>query len=79
MNLFIMRVVLKMWRPFKLSVMVFSWPVRMCRKAIALPSAWAFVAVTVKVLCYRKNSKIWDTSNNCHNCPKIEKFDITLH
>ena len=22
---------------------------------------------------YRKNSKIWDTSNNCHNCPKIEK------
>ena len=19
---------------------------------------------------YRKNSKIWDTSNNCHNCPK---------
>ena len=28
---------------------------------------------------YRKNSKIWDTSNNCHNCPKIEKFDVTLH
>ena len=23
--------------------------------------------------CYRKNSKIWDTSNNCHNCPKIGK------
>ena len=22
---------------------------------------------------YRKNSKIWDTSNNCHNCPKIGK------
>ena len=32
------------------------------------------------VLRYRKNSKIWDTSNNCHNCPKkIEKFDVTLH
>ena len=24
-------------------------------------------------LSYRKNSKIWDTSNNCHNCPKIGK------
>ena len=22
---------------------------------------------------YRKNSKIWDTSNNCHNCPKDRK------
>ena len=22
---------------------------------------------------YRKNSKIWDTSNNCHNCPKNNK------
>ena len=22
---------------------------------------------------YRKNSKSWDTSNNCHNCPKIGK------
>ena len=24
-------------------------------------------------LSYRKNSKIWDTSNNCHDCPKIGK------
>ena len=23
--------------------------------------------------CYRKNSKIWDTSKNCHNCPKNRK------
>ena len=23
--------------------------------------------------CCRKNSKIWDTSNNCHNCPKNRK------
>ena len=23
--------------------------------------------------CYRKNSKIRDTSNNCHNCPKSRK------
>ena len=22
---------------------------------------------------YRKNSKIWDTSNNCHNCPENRK------
>ena len=22
---------------------------------------------------YRKNSKIWDTSNNCHKCPKNRK------
>ena len=29
---------------------------------------------THRLLCmYRKNSKIWDTSNNCHNCPKIGK------
>ena len=33
----------------------------------------------VTVFHYRKNSKIWDTSNNCHNCPKIEKFDVALH
>ena len=25
------------------------------------------------VLMYRKNSKIWDTSNNCHNFPKNRK------
>ena len=34
------------------------------------------------IAVYRKNSKIWDTSNNCHNCPKnlkIEKFDVSLH
>ena len=24
-------------------------------------------------ILYRKNSKIWDTSNNCHNCPKNRK------
>ena len=24
-------------------------------------------------LLYCKNSKIWDTSNNCHNCPKNRK------
>ena len=22
---------------------------------------------------YHKNSKIWDASNNCHNCPKNSK------
>ena len=27
----------------------------------------------LKFLTYRKNSKIWDTSNNCHNCPKNRK------
>ena len=26
-----------------------------------------------KIWRYRKNSKIWDTSNNCHNCPKNRK------
>ena len=45
--------------------------------------------VEVRALCsgYSKHSKIWDTSNNCHNCPNrndnriiiIEKFDVTLH
>ena len=35
--------------------------------------------VSVLMENYCKNSKIWDTSNNCHNCPKIEKFDVTLH
>ena len=23
-----------------------------------------------KILMYRKNSKIWNNSNNCQNCPK---------
>ena len=27
----------------------------------------------ILTLYYRKNSKIWDTSNNCHNCPKNRK------
>ena len=26
-----------------------------------------------EILIYHKNSKIWDTSNNCHNCPKNRK------
>ena len=26
-----------------------------------------------RITGYRKNSKIWDTSNNCHNCPKTRK------
>ena len=29
--------------------------------------------VSKKIDFYRKNSKIWDTSNNCHNCPKNRK------
>ena len=32
---------------------------------------WQLEEVNLK---YRKNSKIWDTSNNCHNCPKNRKF-----
>ena len=28
---------------------------------------------TLSQTVYRKNSKIWDTSNNCHNCPKNRK------
>ena len=27
---------------------------------------------------YRKNSKIWDTSNNCHNCPKNRKVRCNI-
>ena len=27
---------------------------------------------------YRKNSKIWDTSNNCHNCPKNRKVQCSI-
>ena len=27
---------------------------------------------------YRKNSKIWDTSNNCHNCPKNRKVSCNI-
>ena len=27
---------------------------------------------------YRKNSKIWDTSNNCHNCPEVNS-GLTSH
>ena len=29
--------------------------------------------VLIRKEIYRKNSKIWDTSNNCHNCPKNRK------
>ena len=30
--------------------------------------------LSVFLICmYSKNSKIWDTSNNCHNYPKIGK------
>ena len=31
------------------------------------------VLMTGENYVYRKNSKSWDTSNNCHNCPKIGK------
>ena len=27
---------------------------------------------------YRKNFKIWDTSNNCHNCSKIGKVGCNI-
>ena len=27
---------------------------------------------------YRKNSKNWDTSNNCHNCPKNRKVSCNI-
>ena len=27
---------------------------------------------------YRKNSKIWDNSNNCHNCPKNRKVSCNI-
>ena len=31
-------------------------------------------SVSVQIfMMYRKNSKIWDTSNNCHTCPKNRK------
>ena len=31
-----------------------------------------------KIQYYRKNSKIWDTSNNCHNCPKNNKVSCNI-
>ena len=27
---------------------------------------------------YYKNSKIWDASNNCHNCPKNRKVSCNI-
>ena len=30
-------------------------------------------SLPLMVTKYRKNSKIWDTPNNCHNCPKNRK------
>ena len=30
------------------------------------------------VISYRQNSKIWDTSNNCHNCPKNRKVGCNI-
>ena len=32
-----------------------------------------FCRVIINKPIYRKNSKIWDTSNNCHNRPKNRK------
>ena len=31
------------------------------------------VQYLIQTAVYRKNSKIWDTSNNCQNCPKNRK------
>ena len=33
---------------------------------------------SVKLADYRKNSKIWDTSNNCHNCSKNRKVSCNI-
>ena len=42
----------------------------LCVKGLTKPiDGWT----TCDFTFYRKNSKIWDTSNNCHNCPKNRK------
>ena len=45
---------------------------RLCSQKILKIGLFMFLHVSL-VSYYRKNSKIWDTSNNCHNCPKIGK------
>ena len=40
---------------------------------IHIASPFYFHYRPYRLLDYRKNSKIWDTSNNCHNCPKNRK------
>ena len=35
-------------------------------------------ALYYKKRTYRKNSKIWDTSNNCHNCPKNREVGCNI-
>ena len=36
------------------------------------------LSATVRSCMYHKNSKIWDTSNNCHNCPKNGKVRCNI-
>ena len=56
-----------------LVIIIYSTPIF---ASIIVPLALVYLAVQVSMnfFCiYRKNSKIWDTSNNCHNCPKSRK------
>ena len=41
-------------------------------KGVKIFSVFLVSAILRKTV-YRKNSKIWDASNNCHNCPKNSK------
>ena len=56
-----------------------STQTRLPEKFKVLPEDARLLPITSKLQCvlyfpyhatYRKNSKIWDASNNCHNCPK---------
>ena len=53
-----------------------SLTIKKCRLS-SLLGVW--LLANAEVVAYHKNSKIWDTSNNCHNCPKNRKVDVALH
>ena len=45
----------------------------MCCRTDAILRELIFRDLPSNNISYRKNSKIWDTSNNCNNCPKNRK------
>ena len=35
-------------------------------------------SVLIIITMYRKNSKIWDITNSCHNCPRNRKISCNI-
>ena len=44
-----------------------------CTGTVLVVLFYSYLQLVVTFPYYGKNSKIWDTSNNCHNFPKKRK------